>query len=161
MIQPLLEAKAKRSTKFRCFFGIWKNLVSCIRYLLTFSMNRFYFVCYRYICLRPRSGGDWALSLNNITLTITFPVKGYKITLLGSYYLLYWQLDITFFSPCASEVFCNEISEKYVYLSLIEFLHSEKQISKMILEEWVPLNYLFKILMVSSANLKTSKVKSY
>ena len=37
MIYPLLEARAKKCTKFCWFFGGWENLVFCFRYLLTFS----------------------------------------------------------------------------------------------------------------------------
>ena len=37
MIQPLLEARAKKCTKFRWFFGVWENLIFCFRNLLTFS----------------------------------------------------------------------------------------------------------------------------
>ena len=39
MIQPLLEARAKKCTKFRGFFGVWENLVFCFRDLLTFTFH--------------------------------------------------------------------------------------------------------------------------
>ena len=37
MIESLLEARAKKCTKFRWFFGVWANMVFCFRDLLTFS----------------------------------------------------------------------------------------------------------------------------
>ena len=37
MIQPLLEARAKKCTKFFWFFGGWENSAFYFRYLLTFS----------------------------------------------------------------------------------------------------------------------------
>ena len=39
MIHPLLEGRAKKCTKFCCFFGGWENLVFSFRYLLTFSLK--------------------------------------------------------------------------------------------------------------------------
>ena len=37
LIQPLLETRAKKCTKFLWFFGVWENLEFCFRDLLTFS----------------------------------------------------------------------------------------------------------------------------
>ena len=48
MIQSLLEARAKKCTKFCWFFGLWENLVFCFRDLLTFSKaqsSKYNFLC--------------------------------------------------------------------------------------------------------------------
>ena len=65
MIQPLLEARAKKCTKFHWFFGVWENLVFCFRDLLTF---------------RPISNfsieiGDQSLAQKIFRYTDSFPLR--------------------------------------------------------------------------------------
>ena len=42
MIQLLLEARAKKCTKFRWFFGVWENLEICFQDLLILRGCRFF-----------------------------------------------------------------------------------------------------------------------